>query len=86
MLGTRSLELDADSVDEALEAIAARHGEPFLEVLAMSRLWRNGESTERDQLLADGDELAILPPVSGGCAAFAPQWIMRAAKPTTVTP
>jgi molybdopterin converting factor subunit 1 len=42
---------------------------------AMGSLWEglaiavNGELCQDDRALADGDEVALLPPVSGGCAA-----------------
>jgi molybdopterin converting factor small subunit len=30
------------------------------------RVWRNGEPTDRDEPVGPDDEVAILPPVSGG--------------------
>jgi molybdopterin converting factor small subunit len=35
-------------------------------VLATSRVWVNGEPAERATPVGDGDEVAVLPPVSGG--------------------
>jgi MoaD family protein len=54
----------ADLLDEAV----ARYGEAFAQVLATAGVWVNGEepNTDRDQPLQEGDEVAILPPVSGG--------------------
>lgn len=44
------------------------YGAPFRAVLASARVWVNGDEPERgdDTLLRSGDEVAVLPPVSGG--------------------
>ena len=46
----------------------ARFGEPFSTVLDGSRLWVNGEEADPDTPVGDDDEVAVIPPVSGGCA------------------
>jgi molybdopterin converting factor small subunit len=64
--GCRSLSVDADDVARALEEVLARCGPNVAAVLERSALWRNGEPADRATPLASGDELAVLPPVSGG--------------------
>jgi len=54
------------SVGEVIEAAAARFGEEFVAVLPQCRIWLNGEPAELTDPVDDGDEVAVLPPVSGG--------------------
>jgi molybdopterin converting factor small subunit len=35
-------------------------------VLDTAQVWRNGEPCRQDDAVGDGDEVAVLPPVSGG--------------------
>jgi molybdopterin converting factor small subunit len=55
------------TVGEVLVTARARYGEPFGAVLDRSQVWRNGEPCDPADPVADGDEVAVLPPVSGGC-------------------
>ncbi|MEO8292433.1 MAG: MoaD/ThiS family protein [Actinomycetota bacterium] len=54
------------SVGELADALAGRFGERFASVAAVSSFVVNGERATRSTPVADGDEVAILPPVSGG--------------------
>jgi molybdopterin converting factor small subunit len=54
------------TVDEVLAAARARYDERFSAVLADSRVWLNGEPVTGSEAVADDDEVAVLPPVSGG--------------------
>ena len=54
------------TVGEVLAAARLRFGEQFAAVLAGSRVWRNGEPASDDTPVGDEDEVAVLPPVSGG--------------------
>jgi molybdopterin converting factor small subunit len=56
------------TVAEVLDDAKARYGEHFAAILARSRVWVNGEPAPPEQILQDGDEVAVLPPVSGGAA------------------
>jgi sulfur-carrier protein len=64
--GTGREEILAGTVGEALDQARLRYGEHFSGVLDRSRVWLNGDPVAPEQLLGDGDELAVLPPVSGG--------------------
>ena len=64
--GTGRVEIDGSTVDEVLRRAVDQFGAGFDAVLATSKVWVNGEPAERtDPVLAD-DEVAVLPPVSGG--------------------
>lgn len=64
--GTGREEVAGVTVGEVLSAARARYGEPFTTVLAGSRVWVNGEPAEVGDAVAPADEVAVLPPVSGG--------------------
>ena len=67
--GNERLTLAAGStVDTLLDALRAR-GEPWSRELAQGRAFRvavNHDVVVRDATIADGDEVALLPPVTGG--------------------
>jgi sulfur-carrier protein len=56
------------TVDEVLHTACERYGSAFSAVLATSRVWCNGEPVERGAVVDDADEVAVLPPVSGGAS------------------
>jgi molybdopterin synthase sulfur carrier subunit len=64
--GTGSDVLDGTTVGDVLSAARGRYGPGFAEVLAGCRIWRNGEPADPADEVADNDEVAVLPPVSGG--------------------
>jgi len=64
--GTNRDTVDAPTVGEALRIAMARYGEGFAAVLATCRVWVNGEPADGSTPLGERDELAVLPPVSGG--------------------
>lgn len=58
--------IDAATVGELLDEACSRYGEGFVAVLATCRVWCNGDETDRGAPVGPGDEVAVLPPVSGG--------------------
>jgi molybdopterin converting factor small subunit len=64
--GTGRDVIDGGTVSEILAAAADRYGPTFEAVLATCRVWVNGEPAQPDQLVSTRDEVAVLPPVSGG--------------------
>lgn len=67
--GTAADEFDATTVGAVLDAAVAAYGNVFEGVLSTCAVWCNGEPVEREHPVGAGDEVAILPPVSGGCTA-----------------
>ena len=64
--GTSTDRVPGSTVADLLANATARYGEPFAAVLATCAVWVNGEPAEGDRAVGEGDEVAILPPVSGG--------------------
>jgi sulfur-carrier protein len=64
--GTGRETIAARTVGAVLDEARSRHGDRFAAVLAESRVWLNGEPADPATPVADDDEVAILPPVSGG--------------------
>lgn len=64
--GTSVDDLPGSTVGEVLDAAAERYGHEFVDQLAQCRVWRNGESAGRADPVTPEDEVAVLPPVSGG--------------------
>ena len=65
--GTGSDELPGGDVGEVLDAAVQRYGPRFAEVLGICAFWVNGDPADRGTPVRPTDEVAILPPVSGGC-------------------
>jgi len=61
-------EFECSTLGELLDAARASYGPEFARVLDNSRVWVDGEEPVDAQstVLADGAEVAVLPPVSGG--------------------
>lgn len=54
------------SLAGARGALAGRYGDDFGRLLASCAIWVNAQPAAAEKLLAPGDEVAVLPPVSGG--------------------
>lgn len=64
--GTGRSEVDGATVGAVLDAAVARFGDGLAAVLPRCQVWLNGEPAQRDEPVGDTDEVAVLPPVSGG--------------------
>jgi molybdopterin converting factor small subunit len=58
--------LPGESVSAIVAAAEAQFGEAFARVVAVSNIWLNGEPVDPDTSVEEGDEVALIPPVSGG--------------------
>jgi molybdopterin converting factor small subunit len=64
--GTGRDELPGRTVAEVLDAARDRYGLAFGDVLTTCRVWVNGDPVDDQTTIGPHDEVAILPPVSGG--------------------
>jgi len=59
-------EMSAGTVGELLARCVERYGPHFERVLAVSQIWLNAEETTLETAVGPYDEVAVVPPVSGG--------------------
>jgi molybdopterin converting factor small subunit len=64
--GVSSVVLPGHDVAGIITAAEERFGDAFVRVLATSHVWLNGDVVDPDAVVSDNDEVAVIPPVSGG--------------------
>lgn len=57
---------DATTVADVLAQASDRFGARFDAIMAKSKVWLNGDECRPDDHVTTSDEVAVLPPVSGG--------------------
>ena len=70
--GVGSTEIEGTNVSEVLEAAAAEFGDRFAAGLSSAQVWVNGDMAELTTAVTPTDEVAVIPPVSGGAEVMAP--------------
>jgi len=63
---TPEVEVAGKTVGDVVDALSERFGDRFAAVAGVSSFVVNGERAARSTPIAEGDEVALLPPVSGG--------------------
>ena len=71
--GVASATVTGATVGAVLAAACERFGPAFAEQLQGCRIWRNGEPASPSDPVGADDEIAALPPVSGGAGGIGPQ-------------
>jgi sulfur-carrier protein len=66
LAGTSTLDMEAADVGAVLEELSRRLGPEFDRIMAAGSVVVNGEQSDRGRVVTAGDEVALLPPVSGG--------------------
>jgi MoaD family protein len=64
--GATEVEADGVSAGDIVDVLSSRYGERFSQIAAVGSVVVNGERATRSTPIAAGDEVALLPPVSGG--------------------
>jgi molybdopterin converting factor small subunit len=64
--GASDVEMPGSTVGEVLSNAIGRFGDAFSAGLPSAQVWVNGAQAEDGTAVADGDEVALIPPVSGG--------------------
>lgn len=68
LAGAPSVTAEGGSVEEVVQELCDRYGGRFAAVVRVSSVVVNGERASLERVLDPGDDVAILPPVSGGAA------------------
>lgn len=64
--GSSTVEADGATVEELVQQLCDRFGERFTSVVERSSVVLDGERVSLETAITGVEELAILPPVSGG--------------------
>jgi sulfur-carrier protein len=66
LAGSSRVEAEGANVGEVVQALSARYGERFEGIARMGSVVVDGERADPATPLTEGQEVALLPPVSGG--------------------
>jgi MoaD family protein len=66
LAGASEVEAEGKTAGEVADVLSERFGERFAQIAAVGSVVVNGERASRSTPVAAGDEVALLPPVSGG--------------------
>ena len=66
LAGSSRVDAEGSTVGEVVEALSARFGDRFAGVARVGSAVVDGERADASTPLAEGQEMALLPPVSGG--------------------
>jgi MoaD family protein len=66
LAGASEVEAEGSTAGDVVDVLSSRYGERFTQIAAVGSVVVNGERAHRSTPLAAGDEVALLPPVSGG--------------------
>lgn len=64
--GTGRDDVAGDTLGAVLDEATRRYGPEFRAILNVSQVWVNGEPATANVAVSAYDEVAVLPPVSGG--------------------
>ena len=64
--GESHVEAAGRTVGDVVDDLSGRFGDRFAQIAEVGSFVVNGERAARDTPIAEGDEVALLPPVSGG--------------------
>jgi molybdopterin converting factor small subunit len=67
--GTSHAEFPGTTVQEVLDAACTAYGDDFAHKMTIAKVWVNGDPAASEDRVADLDEIALIPPVSGGTLA-----------------
>ncbi len=66
LAGASEVEAEGKSAGDVIDVLSSRYGERFTQIAAVGSVVVNGERAARSTPVGPGDEVALLPPVSGG--------------------
>jgi sulfur-carrier protein len=66
LAGSSEVQAEGGTVGEVVEALSSRFGERFAGIARVGSVIVDGERAHPDDRLSGAEEVALLPPVSGG--------------------
>jgi MoaD family protein len=66
LAGASRVEAEGETVGEVVAALSQRYGERFATIASLGSIVVDGERASAARRLVPGEEVALLPPVSGG--------------------
>jgi MoaD family protein len=72
LAGSSEVEAEGRTAGDVVRVLSSRYGDRFAQIAAVGSVVVNGERATQDTPIATGDEVALLPPVSGGAPQHVP--------------